>query len=166
MYKVVTKHEIMLRENMAKFKKSGLECSEMLLLNESSKKMNSFTGTKVIYYAFHGCLPKELLAIWRSNGYEFNTICWLCSCLDQPVNFLWNFNNFKKHLQRQVLAYVIIHKGCLFYQALYSEFVRWSTKRLFYWPQIWRAIGTNNRYWLQCPVGVLWVDNSKSLSEV
>lgn len=60
---IVTKHEIMLRENMAKFKKSGLECSEMLLLNESSKKMNSFTGTKVIYYAFHGCLPKELLAI-------------------------------------------------------------------------------------------------------
>lgn len=46
---------------MAKFKKSGLECSEMLLLNESSKKMNSFTGTKVIYYAFHGYLPKELL---------------------------------------------------------------------------------------------------------
>lgn len=61
-YKIVTKHEIMLRENKAKFKKSGLECSEMLLLNESSKKMNSFTGTKVIYYAFHGCLPKGLLA--------------------------------------------------------------------------------------------------------
>lgn len=45
-YKIVTKHEIMLRENTAKFKKSGLGCPEMLLLNESSKKMNSFTGTK------------------------------------------------------------------------------------------------------------------------
>lgn len=53
----------MLLEGMAKFKKSGLECFEMLLLNESLKKMNSFTGTKVIYYAFHGCLPKEFLAI-------------------------------------------------------------------------------------------------------
>lgn len=60
---------------MAKFKKFGLECFEMLLLNESLKKMNSFTGTKVIYYAFHGCLPKELLAIWRSDEYELNTLC-------------------------------------------------------------------------------------------
>lgn len=60
---------------MAKFKKSGLECSEMLLLNESSKKMNSFTGTKVIYYAFHGCLPKELLEYEELNGYELNTLC-------------------------------------------------------------------------------------------
>lgn len=62
-HKIVTKLEIMLRENVAKFKKSGFECAEVLLLNESSKKMNSFTGTKVIYYVFRGCLPKELLAI-------------------------------------------------------------------------------------------------------
>lgn len=60
---------------MAKFKKSGLECSEMLLLNESSKKMNSFTGTKVIYYAFHGRLPEEFLAVCRPSRDELNTVC-------------------------------------------------------------------------------------------
>lgn len=53
----------MLRENMIKFKKFGLECFEMLLLNEFSKKMNFFIGIKVIYYVFYGCLLKELLVI-------------------------------------------------------------------------------------------------------
>lgn len=52
----------MLRENKAKHKKSDLRWSEMLLLNESLKKMNSFTGIEVIYYVFHGCLPKGLPA--------------------------------------------------------------------------------------------------------
>jgi hypothetical protein len=62
MYKIVTKHEIILRENKVTDKKAGLGWSEMLLLNESLKKMNSLTGITVIYYVFHGCLPKGLPA--------------------------------------------------------------------------------------------------------